>query len=1014
MSMPLSTWSIRNPIPPLVLFLVLIVTGMISFKFLPITQTPNLVIPVVIVTINQPGAAPAEIETQVTQKVEGALTGIQGVKHINSTIREGSSSTMIEFYMSTNIDRAVNDTRDAVTKIRSDLPSSILDPVIQRFEAESQPILIYTLGSAERNQEELSWFIDDTLSRELLSVSGVASVTRNGGIDREITLVLDPERLAAYGITAQQISSQIAQTNVNLPSGRFSLGKQEFTLRTIGNQRTVENLSQMWISLNGQQRVKLTDLGQIVDGSIEQRNITRQDNNPVITFSITRSKGSSDVDVGRHVAEKIEKLKKSNPDLKFTLALSMVEFTQTTYDSTIYTFFEAAFLTIFVIFLFLRDARATLIAAITIPLSIIPTFIFMQAMDFSLNMVSLLAISLVTGVLVDDAIVEIENIHRHMLEGSKPYKAAVIAADEIGLAVVATTMVICSVFMPVSFMDGIAGQYFREFGLTVAVSAFFSLVVARLLTPMLCAYFLKLPKHVHEERKQSWIMKNYQRMLRWTLDHRLKTVSLAMIVMYFSFGLAGFVPTDFIPASDYGQSRLSVQLPRGASADQTDNAMQIIAQKLKARPEVDFTITSVSSQNVNRGEINIKLVPVKERELSQREFESDVLPSLMALPDVKVDFSKVEGGKDISYNLIGNDNELLQKTAEAIEREMRTVPELISVSTGAGERQPEVIITPNYPKATQLGITPEAIGYALNVATLGDIESRLAKFNEGSRQIPIRVRLPVGESQHIDILRNLPIKTASGISVPLSAIADLSFALGPTVIERFDRVQKIAVEANLNNVALGEGEAKMFELPSIKNLPEGISLSKTGDAEVFAELLTNFFLAIGAGLLLVYVVQVLLYKDWLQPLTRMAALPLSIGGAFILLLITGTPFSMPVMIGMLMLMGIADKNAILLVDYMLELIDRGFDKRTAILKACEVRARPIIMTSLAMLAGMIPISLGIGLNTEFRAPMAVAVVGGLISSTLLSLIFVPVLFSIVRDFKVWLASKLTRLVNKEE
>lgn len=1014
MSMPLSTWSIRNPIPPLVLFLVLIVTGLISFKFLPITQTPNLVIPVVIVTVNQPGAAPAEIETQVTQKVEGALTGIQGVKHINSTIREGSSSTMIEFYMSTDIDRAVNDTRDAITKIRSDLPSSILDPVIQRFEAESQPILIYTLASSVLNQEELSWFIDDTLSRELLSISGVSTVTRNGGIDREITLVLDPDRLAAYGISAQQVSQQIAQTNINLPSGRFTLGEQEFTLRTIGNQRTVEQLKEMWIALNAKQQVKLTDLGQITDGTVEQRNITRQDNNPVITFSITRSKGSSDVTVGNKVAEKIEALKAANPDLVFTLALSMVEFTQTTYDSTIYTFFEAAFLTIFVIFLFLRDLRATFIAAITIPLSIIPTFIFMQAMDFSLNMVSLLAISLVTGVLVDDAIVEIENIHRHMHEGKKPYSAAVIAADEIGLAVVATTMVICSVFMPVSFMDGIAGQYFREFGLTVAVSAFFSLVVARILTPMLCAYFLKMPKHFGEAQKEGWIMRNYQRMLKWTLDHRAKTVSLAAVVMFFSFGIAGYVPTDFLPVSDYGQSRLSVQLPRGANADQTDKAMQEIANKLKNRSEVDFTITSVSAANVNRGEINIKLIPATQRALSQREFESDVLPDLMTLPDVKVDFSKVEGGKDLSYNLVGNDSELLQQTAQAIEREMRALPELISVSTSAGERQPEVIVTPNYPKAAQLGITPEAIGYALNIATLGDIESRLAKFNEGSRQVPIRVRLPVGEQQNIDVLRNIPIRTSSGTTVPLAAVADLSFALGPTVIERYDRVQKIAIEANLNNVALGAGEEKLFGLNSVKNLPDGITLTRSGDAEVFNELLTNFFLAIGAGLMLVYVVQVLLYKDWLQPMTRMAALPLSIGGAFFLLLITDTPFSMPVMIGMLMLMGIADKNAILLVDYMLELIDRGEDKRTAILKACQVRARPIIMTSLAMLAGMIPIAMGIGLNTEFRAPMAVAVVGGLISSTLLSLIFVPVLFSLVRDFKVWLARILKPFVNEAE
>ncbi|MFC0179136.1 efflux RND transporter permease subunit [Thorsellia kenyensis] len=1014
MPMPLSTWSIRNPIPPLVLFLVLIVAGSISFKFLPITQLPNLVIPIVVVNVNQPGAAPSEMETQVTQKIEGAVTGITGVKHINSTISEGSSSTMIEFYMSTEIDRAVNDTRDAISKIRSELPNNVLDPVIERLEAESQPILIYTLGSSELNQEELSWYIDDTLSRELLAIPGVASVSRNGGIDREIILVLNPERLSAYGISAAQVSQQISSTNINMPSGRFNVGDQEYTLRTLGSQKTIEELENLWIHLNNDQQVKLTDLGNIVDGTIEQRNLTRQNNLPVITFSITRSKGSSDINVGDAVAKKISELSAKNPNLKFSLALSMVEFTQTTYDSTIYTFFEAAILTILVIFIFLKDIRATFIAAITIPLSIIPTFIFMNMMGFSLNMVSLLAISLVTGVLVDDAIVEIENIHRHMKEGLKPFKASVIAANEIGLAVVATTMVICSVFVPVSFMDGIAGQYFREFGLTVAISAFFSLVVARLLTPMLCAYFLKMPKYLHDEEKQGFIMKRYQSILRWTLAHRAKTVSLAFLVMFFSFGLAKYVPSDFIPASDYGQSRLSVQLPRGVSAKDTDAIMQEISAILEKREEVVSTITSVSSQNVNRGEINIKLLPADERTLSQREFESDVLPSLLALADVKVEFSKVEGGKDLSYNLIGSNSELLTITAQNIAREMRTLPELISVNTSASERQPELTVTPDYAKAASLGITPVQIGQALNIASLGDIEANLGKFSEGSRQLPIRVRLPAADKQNIEILHNLPIKTANGNSVPLSAIASFEFNLGPTVIERYDRIQKIAIEANLNNVVLGEAESKFFELPSVKNLPEGITLTRSGDSEVFAELLRNFFLAIGAGLLLVYIVQVLLYKDWLQPLTRMAALPLSIGGAFLLLLITDTAFSMPVMIGMLMLMGIADKNAILLVDYMLELLDRGYTKQEAILKACQVRARPIIMTSLAMLAGMIPISLGIGLNTEFKAPMAVAVVGGLISSTLLSLIFVPVLFSLMRDFREFLAKKLRPLVNQEE
>lgn len=1018
-----STWAIRNPIPPIVLFLVLTLAGIAAYLQLPINNMPSVVVPVVTVHITQPGAAASEIETQITQKVESQLAGIQGVKHIVSNVSQGSSHTTIEFHLETDFDRAVNDTRDAVSNVRDQLPRSILEPIIQRVEIDGGAILIYSVEAPEMRAENLSWYIDDSLSRELLSIRGVASIQRQGGIDHEITLSLDPQKLAAFGVSASDVSRQLAQTNVDLPGGRLTLSDTEYTLRTLGNVSSVDALKETYIALGGGRQVKLTDLGSVTDGGAELRSISRLNGKPVVTFQVYRTKGSSEVTVARKVEAKLAEMMKHRSDVRFKEIFSLVTLTENSFKSTISNFVEGASLTVLVVFLFLRDKRATVIAALAIPLSIIPTFLCLYWLGFTLNAVSLLAISLVTGVLVDDAIVEIENIHRHMREGKKPYDAAMVAADEIGLAVVATTLVICAVFIPVSFMGGIPGQFFKQFGLTVAIAAFFSLVVARLLTPMLAAYLLKAPKHIHD-KPAAWL-RYYEKMVKWTLAHRLKTIGIAVLSMIGSFGMIPFLSTGFIPYEDFSQSRLSIELPRGSTLEQTDAVAQRIAAMLSERDEVEYVLTSVAGAsaasfgpsnqghmggNVNQATIEVKLVPPSMRDLDQRAFENSMLPALKKIPDIRLNFANASGAKDVSVALMSDDGKALERAAQEVERQMRTLPELNSVSSTASLRQPEIIITPDFAKAAQLGVSVQAISDAINIATIGDIEANLAKFNYGNRQIPIRVRLPNVNGQDLGVIENLKLPTNRGSAVPLSAIAKISFGTGPTVIERYNRQRKISLEANLNNVALGEALAKVYDLPAMKNLPNNVRVQNVGDAEVMSELFAGFMQAIGAGLLMVYAIQVILYKDWIQPFTRMAALPLSIGGAFIMLLLTGTDMSMPAMIGILMLMGIADKNSILLVDYMLELIHRGVPRYEAIVQACMVRARPIIMTSLAMTAGMMPIALGIGLDTAFRAPMAIAVIGGLISSTALSLIFVPVLFSYVRDFEEWMIPKLKRLI----
>jgi HAE1 family hydrophobic/amphiphilic exporter-1 len=1021
MSMPLSTWAIRNPIPPIVLFLVLTVAGLVAFFKLPINNMPNVIVPIVSVTINQAGASATEMETQVTRRVEGAIAGLQGVKHITSNISEGASISTIEFHLETDFDRAMNDTRDAISNIRDQLPRSILEPNIKRVEIDGGSVLVFSVEAPEMRTEELSWYIDNTLNRELLALRGVASVQRSGGIDHEITVTLDSAKLSSFGVSAADISRQLAQTNIDLPGGRLRVDGTEYSLRTLGNVKTVSMLRDMHIALSNGRNVRLGDIATITDGGVEVRSITKLDGKPAVTFQIFRSKGSSEVTVGNKVEAKIAELQKQNPNIVFKKIFSLAEFTEISFYSTLYTFLEGTILTIIVVFFFLRDKRATLLAAITIPLSIIPTFLCMYFLDFTLNAVSLLAISLVTGVLVDDAIVEIENVHRHMKKGKTPYDAAIIAADEIGLAVVATTLVICAVFVPVSAMPGIAGQFFIQFGLTVSIAAFFSLIVARLLTPMLAAYMLKAPQY--REDKPSRFTERYHRLVEWTLNNRLKTLGIAALSMMFSFSLIPFLSTGFIPYEEFSQSRMTIELPRGATVEQTDAAAQQVKDILKKQPEVMYVLSSVAggsqgmssptsmgsgAAGVNTASLDIKLVPKQDRNISQRDFENRILPELKKLPDVRIEFANSAGVKDISIALVSEDTQALSRAAENIEREMRGLSGISSIGTSESLQQPEIVITPNFAKAAELGISVQALSDTINIATIGDIESNLAKFNYGNRQIPIRVRLSSEKETSLSTIKNLQIPTYSGGSVPLSAVAEINFGFGPTSIERYNRQRKISLEANLNGIPLGKALEEIYALPSMKNLPPSVKVLNTGDAEVMAELFTSFLTAIGAGLMMVYSIQVLLYKDFIQPLTRMAALPLSVGGAFLALLLTGTDLNMPAVIGILMLMGIADKNSILLVDYMLEMIQQGVPRREAITRACEIRARPIIMTSLAMLAGMMPIALGLGLDTAFRAPMAIAVIGGLISSTALSLIFVPVLFDYVRDFEEWLTPKLKR------
>lgn len=1014
MRMNVSAWAIRNPVPPLVLFMVLMTLGLVIFAQMPVKRFPNIDIPVVTVQITQPGASPAELETQVTKKVEDAVAGITGVKHIVSNAVEGASNTQIQFDLGVPIDRATNDVKDAVDRLRSDLPSTIDDPVVQRLDIAGLPILTYAARAPTMTPEELSWLVDDTFVRELQSVNGISQVARIGGVTREIRIALDPDKLLALGITAGEVNQQLRATNVDIAGGRAGMAGRRQAIRTLAGKSSIEELGQTKIAIPGGRNVRLIELGTLEDHWEEPKSFADLDGKPAVAFSITRSKGASEITVATDVSAAIDKLRASYPNVELRMIDNTVEYTRGVYESTMKTLIEGAILAILVVFIFLRDWRATLIAAIALPLSVIPTFWAMTVFGFSLNLVSLLAITIVTGILVDDAIVEIENIVRHIKMGKSPYRASLEAADEIGLAVIAITATIIAVFVPVSFMDGIAGQYFKQFGLTVAAAVFFSLLVARFITPLLAAYFMRDIPH---EDKEGRVLRAYTHLVAWSVRHRIASVIMGLGIFAASIGSMYLIPSGFLPPEDSGRMLIAMELPPGTNLDETRKVSRQVAAKLNERPEVKRVFVDGgrilgSGDEVRKATFIVTLVPKGERVFSQGELKREFITLLNPIPDMRFWFFEENGQRLFQMVATGRDGDAVSRAAAKITREMRDLPQLVLPNSSAGLERPELRVVPKTDLAAELGITTSAIADVVRIATIGDVGPALARFSAGDRQIPIRVQLREEAREALDILKSLKVRTASGNMVPLSAVADFNRAQGPTAIERYDRQRQVTLGADLApGVALGDALNAVTSLPAAKNLPDGVSLKQFGDAEVMAEVFENFGKAMGAGLMMVYAVLVLLFASFLQPITILFSLPLSIGGAIVALAITQNAISLPVVIGILMLMGVVTKNAIMLVDFANEEIARGVDRTTAIVDAGRKRARPIVMTTIAMCGGMFPSALALDQGGEFRAPMAIAVIGGLISSTVLTLVFVPAVYVLMDDIGQVLARFFSRFIG---
>ncbi|WP_232628777.1 efflux RND transporter permease subunit [Methylobacterium sp. Leaf118] len=1001
MRLNVSAWAIRKPIPSLVLFLVLMVLGLVSFRSLPITRFPNIDIPIVSVAITQSGAAPSELQTQVTKWVEDSVAGVKGVKHILSTISEGSSITTIEFRLETNQDRAVNDVKDAISKIRINLPRTIDEPIISRVEIAGLPIMIYGASAPAMTPEDLSWFVDDVVARQIQGVKGVGGVERLGGVAREIRVTLKPDRLLALGITAADVNRQLRLTSADMAGGRGELAGSEQSIRTLGGSASLETLGATSIVVPGGRKVRLDELATLMDSAEEPRTFARFNGEPVVGFAISRAMGASDAEVATAVAKRIAELHAANPDVRFDLIDTSVINTVGNYHSAMLGLLEGAALAVIVVFLFLRDWRATLIAAVALPLSVLPTFWVMSALGFSLNAVSLLAITLVTGILVDDAIVEIENIVRHMRMGKSPYRAALEAADEIGLAVIAITATIIAIFAPVSFMPGIAGQYFKQFGLTIAAAVFMSLLVARLITPLLAAYFLR--DHGPEDEREGAVMRLYGRIVAWSVRHKYLTLVLGLACFAGSIASTKLLPAGFLPAEDAARTMFVVELPPGARLDDTRRVADAIVATIRAMPEVRSVFVDGGRQlpgkkEVRLASLTVNLTPKNTRHLTQKQIDLKISDILRQVPDIRF-WSLQEGGqREFALIVSGPDKDVVAEVASRLQREAMGVPHLVNVMSTAPLDRTEIRIVPKPGVAADLGVSTDLIAETVRVGTIGDIAANLAKFNAKDRQVPIRVMLPETVRGQLPEIETLKVPVKAGAAVPLSTVADLRLGRGPTAIDRYDRTIRVAIEGDLQGSdALGTIIEQVLALPAATTLPDGVTIKQTGDAEVMGEVFEGFALAMGAGLMMVFGVLVLLFGNFLQPLTILFSLPLSIGGAILGLLLFHMPISMPVVIGILMLMGVVTKNAIMLVDFAVEEMARGVDRVTAIVEAGRKRARPIVMTTIAMAAGMVPSAMALGIGGEFRAPMAVAVIGGLIVSTVLSLVFVPAIFLLVDD-----------------
>ncbi|WP_308924714.1 efflux RND transporter permease subunit [Janthinobacterium sp. J1-1] len=1011
--MNFSSLSIKNPIPAIMLFALLTLAGLLAYKANPVQDFPDIELPIVTVSASLPGAAPAQLETEVARKIEDSVATLQGVKNIYTKVLDGVATVTVEFILEKQIAEAVNDVRDAVARVKADMPAELRDPTVTKASTAGRVVLTF-IASPKAGVDnpldapDLSWYVDNTVAKRLLTVPGVGAVTRLGGVYREIQVELDDARMAALKVSALDVSRQLRLVQREAPGGRGDVSGAEQSVRTIATVKTAEELSRVDIPLPDGRHVRLDQVANVRDTIAEPRALAEQDGKRVVAFEVFRTKGASEVAVANGARAAVADLQKENPSIVIQQSIDNAFPVEENFDGSMELLYEGALLAVLVVWWFLRDWRATLVAAAALPLSVMPAFLGIYWFGYTLNTVTLLSLALVVGVLVDDAIVEIENISRHLRMGKSPMEAAMEAADEIGMAVIATTFALVAVFLPTAFMSGIPGLFFKQFGWTAVLAVLASLVVARLLTPMMAAYILK--PLAHKEEQDGWLMTRYLNTMRWCLNHRGITALASMVFFAGSIALVPLLPTGFVPAADRAQTQINLELPPGSTLAETQAVAAQARNAAMQVPGIKGVFSSIgggssgdafapgAAAEARRAVLTLTTVHRTDRKESMAGLESQLRGKLDNIPGARFTVGPPDTGVKMQLVLRSEDPVALMAAAQKVERELRGLHGIGNVNSSASLVRPEIIVRPDFAKAADLGVTAASIGETVRVATAGDYDTDLTKMNLPERQVPIRVKLPNSVRADLAAIERLTVPGKNG-PVRLANVATVTMESGPAQIDRLNRSRNVTLDVELGSRTLGELNEEARALPSMKNLPASVKIAELGDAQEMASLFASFGLAMLIGVLCIYCVLVLLFKDFMQPVTILAALPLSIGGAFVALLITGSALSMPSMIGLIMLMGIVTKNSILLVDYAILAREAGMDRFDALVDACHKRSRPILMTTIAMGAGMMPLALGWGADPSFRSPMAITVIGGLITSTLLSLLVVPAVFTYIDDLE---------------
>lgn len=1037
--MKLADVSIRRPVFTTMIVVAILVLGLFSFYQLNVDLYPNVDIPVVTITTVLPGAGPEQIETDVTKIIEDAVNPIEGVDHITSTSQEGVSIVIIEFVLEIDGKLASQDVREKVAAVRSELPDDIEDPVIQRFDPSDQPILTLTVAG-NRPEKEITEFTKNVVKKRLENIPGVGSVELVGGAEREILIDVNADRLAAYNLSITDVIQKVSNANVEVPGGNLNQGSRQLILRTTGKITDVKDFNNIIISAKGQ-IVYLSDIAEVKDTTEERESLTRLNGSSAVGLNIKKQSGSNTVNVADDVKKELAVLENEiPPDYKITIARDNSEFIKHSINDVLFDLVYGAILAVLVIFLFLANFRATLISAFALPTSIIGSFILMNALGFTLNVMSLLALSLAVGLLIDDAIVVIENIYRHMSEGESPLEAAKAASDEIGIAVMAVTFTLVAVFVPVAFMPGIVGRFFFEFGITVTVAVLVSLFIAFSLTPMLSARWLK--KGEEELKKEGNIFqkglyhfnhffdvlsKKYIKSLSWSINHRKTVVFAAIAVFIFSFYLMGFLGSEFFPSQDQGEFTITINAAPGSSIEQTDKIAKEIEKKVSGKEGVINVLTTIGSGNdpVNKGSILVKLVSKNERDYSVDDFMSQLRKDIhIPGANISIGLPGGPGGgeKPVIFSVRGENLDKLSGLADQVEQIVKTTPGAVDVENSLETSKPEVRIEVERQKAAELGVNVNLVASTVRSMVDGFVATQ---YQEGDEQYDVRVRLEEKDRTTIQDISNITVKSenkdinGNNLLLPLNSVAFIDEGVGPSQINRYDRQREIRIDANLQDALLGDVLAAAQSRINKINFPPGYSAKVAGTGEAQAESFINILLSLALAIIFVYIVLASQFESFIHPLSIMLALPMSIIGAVLALLIFGGSLSIMSMIGIIMLMGLVTKNGILLVDYINIQRGRGLSRNDAILKAGPTRLRPILMTTFAMIFGMVPVAFSFGEGSEFRSPMGQAVIGGLITSTILTLFIVPVVYSILDDFsikKIYLkvTSPFRKKKNKEQ